>query len=166
VRAARAAPELGDKRAGRHHRKACVRERGCQKDGEHDRIRLVRGAADCAGDRRDGRVCGAGKARVVDGPVPHGAPVRKHDTPRQDEEGLEQEGEPDDDAGRKRGGVQGRQDGQGVRERKEEAPHGIAGSRAADRMATVVWHMLHDGTLYDRRKDALYARRLERTGKE
>jgi len=49
---------------------------------------------------------------------------------------------------------------------RKRHPHGIAVSHVANKMATVIWHMLHNGTLYDQRKDALYARKIKRTGKE
>ncbi len=41
-------------------------------------------------------------------------------------------------------------------------PHGIAASHVANKMGTIIWHMLQSKTLYNERKNSLYARKLKR----
>ena len=45
---------------------------------------------------------------------------------------------------------------------KKRHPHGIAISHVANKMATIIWHLLNEKTLYDQRKDSLYARKLKK----
>ena len=45
---------------------------------------------------------------------------------------------------------------------RKKHPHGVAVSHVANKMGTIIWHLLDKKTLYNQRKDALYARKLKR----
>ena len=45
---------------------------------------------------------------------------------------------------------------------KKKHPHGIAVSHVANKMGTIIWHLLKDKTLYEQRKDGLYSKKLKR----
>ncbi len=45
---------------------------------------------------------------------------------------------------------------------KKKHPHGIAVTHVANKMATIIWHLLDGKTLYNERKDSLYARKLKK----
>ena len=44
-------------------------------------------------------------------------------------------------------------------------PHGVAISHVANKMGTIIWHLLTEKTLYNERKDSLYARKLKKISK-
>ena len=43
---------------------------------------------------------------------------------------------------------------------RKRHPHGVAVSHVANKMGTILWHMLSSKALYNERKDSLYARNL------
>lgn len=45
---------------------------------------------------------------------------------------------------------------------RKKHPHGVAVSHVANKMGTIIWHLLSSKTLYNERKDNLYARKLKR----
>ena len=47
---------------------------------------------------------------------------------------------------------------------KKAHPHGVAISHVANKMATILWHMLTNETLYDQRKDSRYVQKLKKIG--
>lgn len=49
---------------------------------------------------------------------------------------------------------------------RKNRPHGIAVSHVANKMATIIWHMLTSKTLYAQRKDTLYKKKLKKIAKQ
>jgi len=45
---------------------------------------------------------------------------------------------------------------------RKKHPHGVAVSHVANKMGTIIWHLLDGKTLYNERKDSLYMRKLKR----
>lgn len=45
---------------------------------------------------------------------------------------------------------------------KKRHPHQVAVTHVANKMAVIIWHLLHDGKLYDQRNEGLYARKLKK----
>jgi len=45
---------------------------------------------------------------------------------------------------------------------RKKHPHGIAVTHVANKMSTIIWHILSSKTLYNERKDSLYARKLKK----
>jgi transposase len=45
---------------------------------------------------------------------------------------------------------------------RKKHPHGVAVSHVANKIGTIIWHLLNSKTLYNERKDSLYARKLKK----
>ena len=45
---------------------------------------------------------------------------------------------------------------------RKKHPHGVAVSHVANKIGTIIWHLLNYKTLYNERKDSLYARKLKK----
>ncbi len=43
---------------------------------------------------------------------------------------------------------------------RKKHPYGVAVSHVANKMGTIIWHLLDGKTLYDERKDGLYVKKI------
>lgn len=93
--------------------------------------------------------------------VPDRPPVRQVTTPRKDEEGLEHARKLDAAPGRPYGGPCDKRVKEAYNRARKAHPHRAAIPHVSNKMLTIVWHMLQNGTTYGAKKDEIYAGKPE-----